>query len=179
MTTIESQSMPLEDSPIALAARDELPETWAALLASPNFGSAALDRRLNTLMSRAFGAVLDEVEQEALSPVMISYMGKRLAIDIIIPGIDFWSKQALSLSAGERESKAFKDRAEDLKELRKQLVADAAALLPEVEADLPWVPRRLTDTAKVQPAGFLEPHVTADPFGFPGQYAPPEETTTG
>ena len=54
---------------------------------------------------------------------MISYLGKRLAIDIIIPGIDFWSKQALSLSAGERESKAYKDRAEDLKELRKQLVA--------------------------------------------------------
>src|SRR4029077_18670200 len=154
--------MPIEDSPIALAARDELPETWAALLANPNFGEEALDRRLNTLMYRAFGAVLDETEQSALSPVMISYLGKKLAIDIIIPGIDFWSKQALSLSAGERESKAYKDRAEDLKELRKQLVADSAALLPEVEADLPWIPKKLSDTARVQEAGLLTPHVTSD-----------------
>jgi hypothetical protein len=171
--------MPIEDSPIALAARDELPETWAALLAAPTFGEAALERRLNTLMYRAFGTPMDEAEQEALSPVLISYLGKKLAIDIIIPGIDFWSKQALSLSAGERESKAFKDRAEDLKELRKQLVADTAALLGEVETQLPLVPRRLTDTARVQSSGLLEPHVTADPMGFPGIYAPPEETTTG
>ena len=106
-------------------------------------------------------------------------MGKKLAIDIIIPGIDYWSKQALSLSAGERESKAYKDRAEDLKELRKQLVADSSALLGEVEAELPFVPRRLTDTARVQSSGLLEPHVTPDPMTFPGIYAPPEETTTG
>ncbi|HWI67539.1 MAG TPA: hypothetical protein VNS88_04100 [Nitrospiraceae bacterium] len=171
--------MPIEDSPIALAARDELPETWAALLANPNFGEEALDRRLNTLMYRAFGTTLDESEQEDLSPAMISYLGKKLAIDIIIPGIDFWSKQALSLSAGERESKAYKDRAEDLKELRKQLVADAAALLPEVEVDLPWIPKKLGDTARVQQSGLLTPHVTADPMGFPSIYGPPEETTTG
>jgi hypothetical protein len=171
--------MPIEDSPIALAARDELPETWAALLANPNFGEEALERRLNTLMYRAFGTPMDEADQEALSPVLISYMGKKLAIDIIIPGIDYWSKQALSLSAGERESKAYKDRAEDLKELRKQLVADSSALLGEVEAELPFVPRRLTDTARVQSSGLLEPHVTPDPMTFPGIYAPPEETTTG
>ena len=62
LTTIESQIMSVEEpavSPIALAARDELPETWAALLAAPTFGKAALDRRLDTLMYRAFGTVLD------------------------------------------------------------------------------------------------------------------------
>jgi len=166
-------------SPIKLAARDELPETWAALLSAPTFGDEALERRLNLLMYRAFGAVMTVEEQQDLSPVMISYLGKKLAIDIIIPGIDFWSKQALSLSAGERESKAYKDRAEDLKELRKQLVADTAALLPEVEADLPWIPKKLGDTARVQQAGLLEPHVTSDPFGFPPMYGEPEETTTG
>ena len=68
--------MPIEDSPIALAARDELPETWAALLANPNFGEEALERRLNTLMYRAFGTPMDEADQEALSPVLISYMNE-------------------------------------------------------------------------------------------------------
>ena len=170
--------MPMDD-PIALAARDELPETWTALLESPNFGEPALERRLNTLMHRVFGVVLDTAEQEALSPTLTSFMGKRLAIDIIIPGIDFWSKQALSHSAGERESKAYKDRAEDLKALHKQILADSAALLPEIETELPVMPRRLSDTARVQEAGLLTAHVTADPFGFPPLYGLPEETTTG
>jgi hypothetical protein len=170
--------MPMTD-PIALAARDELPETWAALLDAPSFGEPALERRLQTLMYRVFGAVLDEAEQSALSPVLISFMGKRLALDLIIPGIDFWSKQALSHSAGERESKGYKDRAEDLKEIRKMLLADSAALLGEIEAELPFVPRRLTDTARVQESGLLTQHVTADPMAFPSQYGTPEETTTG
>ena len=171
--------MAIADSPIALAARDELPETWAALLESPTFGDEALERRLNTLMYRAFGTVLDDAEQAALSPVMISYVGKKFALDLIIPGIDYWSKQAISHSAGERESKAYKDRAEDLKALRLLLLEDASNMLPEVEANLPLVPRALSDTARVLPAGFIEPHVTADPFGYPPMYGPPEETTTG
>lgn len=168
--------MPMTD-PIALAARDELPETWNALLETPTFGEPALERRLQTLMYRVFGTVLDESEQEDLSPTLISYMGKRLALDIIIPGIDFWSKQALSHSAGERESKAYKDRAEDLKALQKMLLADSSDLLLEIEAELPVVPRRLTDTARVLESGFSTVHVTADPFGFPPMYGQPEETT--
>jgi len=171
--------MALADSPIALAAQGELPETWAALLAAPTFGEMALERRLDTLMYRVFGTVLDDAEQDALSPVFISYLGKRLALDLIIPGIDFWSKQALSLSAGERESKAFKDRAEDLKELRKLLLADSTEMLGEVEVELPQLPRRATDTARVQESGLLTVHVTADPLGFPPLYGPPEESTTG
>ena len=131
-------------------------------------------------MYRTFSALfLTTAEQEALSPVLISFMGKRLALDLIIPGIDFWSKQALSHSAGERESKGYKDRAEDLKELRKMLLADCAALLGEIEAELPLIPRKLSDTSRVLEAGFSTVHVTADPFGFPPMYGSPEETTTG
>jgi hypothetical protein len=171
--------MALADSPIALAARDELPETWDKLLEASTFGEAALERRLNVLLYRAFGTPLDEDEQEALDPVLVSYLGKRLALDLIIPGIDYWSKQVLSLSAGERETKAYKDRAEDLKELRKLLIDDTTRMLPEVQAALPLIPRPASDTIKVLEAGFSTVHVTADPFGFPPQYGPPEETTTG
>ena len=159
--------MALADSPIALAARDELPETWNALLEAPTFGDEALERRLNTLMYRTFGTVLDDTEQAVLSPVLISFMGKRFALDLIVPGIDFWSKQAISHSAGERESKAYKDRAEDLKALRLLLLEDSSGMLAEVEASLPLVPRRLGDFVKVQNAGLVEPHVTPDPSRIP------------
>jgi hypothetical protein len=169
--------MALADSPIALAARDELPETWDKLLQAPTFGEEALQRRLDVLTYRAFGASLDEDEQELLDPVLVSYLGKRLALDLIIPGIDYWSKQALSLSAGERETKAYKDRAEDLKELRKLLLEDTSKMLPEVV--LPQIPRPAADTVRVLESGFSTVHVTADPMGFPPLYGPPEETTTG
>jgi hypothetical protein len=165
--------------PIALAARDELPETWDKLLQTTTFGWDALDRRLNVLMTRAFGVILDADEQEALDPVLVSYLGKRLALDLIVPGIDFWSKQVLSLSAGERETKAYKDRAEDLKELRKMLLDDTTKMLPAVDQLLPQIPRPASDTIRVLEPGFSTVHVTADPFGFPPMYGQPEETTTG
>ena len=168
--------MALADSPIALAAKDELPETWDKLLESPNFGEPALERRLDTLMYRAFGTTPDESEQAQLDPMLISFMGKRLALELIIPGIDYWSKQVLSLSAGERESKAFKDRAEDLKELRKMLLEETGKMLPEIEGLLPLIPRRATDRARVQQAGLLVEHVTPDPLTFPSIYGPPEVT---
>src|SRR3954452_4040105 len=168
--------MALTDSPIALAAKDELPETWDKLLETPTFGEPALERRLNTLMYRAFGAVLEEAEQADLDLLLVSYLGKRLALELIIPGIDFWSKQAISLSAGERVSKGYKDRAEDLKELRKLLLDETSQMLPDVEGLLPQIPRRATDTARVQNAGLLTAHVTPDPMLFPSIYGPPEIT---
>jgi len=167
------------DSPIALAARDELPETWDALSDATTFGEGALQRRLDVLLHRAFGVILDISEQEVLDPLLVSWLGKRLALDLIIPGIDYWSKQAISHSAGDRETKAYKDRAEDLKELRKLLLADVSDLANEVDQLLPQIPRRATDTLKVIESGSLTLHVTADPLTFPGIYGPPEETTTG
>jgi len=163
-------------SPIALAARDELPETWDALIEADTFGPDALERRLNTVMYRLFGAVLDMPEQEALSPLLATYAGKLFALDIIIPGIDYWSKQALAHSAGDRETKAYKDRAEDLAKLRDLIFKDAASLLPAVETELPQIPRRVGDTARVQEAGLLTAHVTPDPFSFEPLYGPPETT---
>src|SRR5580765_3134341 len=146
-------------SPIALAARGELPETWDALFEADTFGPDALERRMNTVLYRLFGTVLDMPEQELLSPLLATYAGKLLALDIIIPGIDYWSKQALEHSAGDRETKAYKDRAEDLAKLRDLIFKDAASLLPAIETELPLIPRRVGDTARVQEAGLLTAHV--------------------
>lgn len=161
-------------SPIALAAQDELPETWVALRDAQSFGPAALERRLVLVQSKLFGAELTQAEEDELSPVTATYAGILLALDLIIPGIDYWSKQALSHSAGDRESKAYKDRAEDLKGLRDLLFTRAAELRPDVEADLP-APKRAGDMMRVQEAGLTTLHVTPDPLGFPSIYGPPED----
>ena len=163
--------MPLPaDSLIVYSARDQLPETWDALLEANTFGEEALNRRLNIIMYRVLGAPLTELEQQTMSPLFAEYMGVLLALELIVPGLDFWSKQAISLSAGERESKAYKDRAEDLRKLRDDLFKKAASLLPFVEDEVPQIPRRVTDTARVQEAGLLTQHVTTDPLIFPPLY---------
>jgi len=170
--------MSIADS-IALNARDELPETWDALLEATTFGTAALERRLTLVMYKVFGRELDDAEQAALSPLVAAYVGKLFALDLIIPGIDFWSKQAVSHSAGERESKAYKDRAEDLAKLRDLIFKDAVGMLPSVEAELPQVPRRVSDTARVLNSGEVvgqDTYVSADPTIFEPMYGPPETT---
>jgi len=174
--------MPIADSNIALAARDQLPETWDALLEANTFGEAALERRLAVVQYRLFGAVLTPEEEAAMSPLLVEYCGVLLALELIVPGLDFWSKQAISHSAGERESKAYKDRAEDLKELRDLLFKKAADLLDEVEDELPLLPKRVGDTARVTDSGNVigqDLLVTTDPTIFQPMYGPPEETTTG
>lgn len=162
-----------ETSSIVMAARDELPETYDKLVETPTFGEGAVERRLATLVYRVFGT---DVEPLDMDPLLVSYLGKRLALDLIVPGIDYWSKQVLSLSAGERETKAFKDRAEDLKELRKLLLEDTSKLLPEVQDLFPQIPRRAADTARVIESGFSTIHVTPNPSAFPPLYGLPEET---
>lgn len=162
-------NLPIE-SPVVDAARDQLPETWDALLDAETYGEEALARRLNVVLYRTFGVAVDEAMQKAMSPMLAEYTGCLLALEIIVPGIDFWSKQAISLSAGERESKAYKDRAEDLRKLRDDLFRKAASFLPYIEDEMPQIPRRVTDTARVQNAGLLTEHVTADPLIFPPLY---------
>ena len=57
------------------------------------------------------------------------------------------------------------------------LLDETSKMLPEVEELLPLIPRRATDRARVQQAGLLVEHVTADPMIFPPLYGPPEALT--
>jgi len=172
--------MPIPDNLITQNARDELPETWDALLEADSFGEEALERRYNLVMYMTLGELLDDAAIAAISPILAAYLGKVMALDLIIPGIDFWSKQALAHSAGERETKAYKDRAEDLAKLRDMIFKDVAKLKSFVEDELPMVPRRATDTARVTDSGNVvgqDAFVTADWTGFEPLYGPPEGTT--
>src|SRR5688500_10763048 len=95
------------DTPIALEARDLLPETWDALSEAETFGPAALERRHSSVIRRVFGVILTDAEIEALDQALIEYVGMKLALALIPAGIDFWSVQSISHTAGERESKAY------------------------------------------------------------------------
>jgi hypothetical protein len=162
---------------VAVEARDLLPETWTALANASAFGPAALERRHNRVLNRIFGEVPDETAQEALEAIdgrIIEYAGKRLAHALLDPGIEYWSRQALSFSIAEREAKAYKDRAEDLRQLKKDWLVDLVQLEEEIDALLPVRPGPAKDYPRVANVGDTFQHLTADPFSIPPAYGPPE-----
>lgn len=172
---------------IEYGARDELPETFDALLESENFGETALARRKALVMARVWGRQLDDTEIEALDPRVQAYASKMLARTLIGPGIDYWSKQVVSQSAGTTEQVSYAaDRSNDLRQLDKQLAAEIADLLGDVEVILPPVGVTVGAAPHVGQAGRLgtdgamqEGEMgTPTPYDFPPVYGPPDTTTT-
>lgn len=164
------------DTPIAIEARDLLPETWDALVdAADTFGLAAIQRRHDRVIRKVFRRLLTKEEQEALDDRVIEYMGKRLAYTLLDPAIDYWSKQIVGRTAGERESSTYKDRAEDLKQLKKDWLVELGALWIDIEDLIPIQPSRVVDAPRVIQAGETVAHLTPQIDDLQPQYGPPED----
>lgn len=148
---------------IAEAAAGEIPETWKALTNSARgYPATFFDRRLNGVMRRYLGAVLTPDEQNALDPVVIDYLGKRLALSLIVAGIDYWSKQRIQtgVQGSRNENVTYKDRASDLKDIQKMLLIDVMHLWVEVQ---PLLPNRRVRQAAVPAVTTETTAYTADP----------------
>jgi hypothetical protein len=124
--------MAIPTGKLANYARDEFPATWDAIDSSVTGGEDLLERRVQGAMIRFFGAVMSETEQDALDERVIAYVGKVITLSLINAGIDYWSKQRISVGA-RSEAITFKDRAEDLHRLREALLLETREMWLEVE----------------------------------------------
>src|SRR4051794_6399158 len=167
-------------------ARDELPETFDALVESDNFGEAGLARRKSLVMARVWGRQLDDTEIDALDPRVQTYAAKMLARTLIGPGIDYWANQVITQSAGTTEQVSYDaQRVTALKEADKRLAAEIAELLGDVEVILPPVKLTVGSGPRVGQAGRLgtagalqEGEMgTPAPYDFPPVYGPPPTAT--
>lgn len=161
---------------IADWARGELPQEWDALLAE--YSDDFLTRKIDSIMMKLFGEKLDSDDQVALDERVLDYTGKLVALELIGPGISYWSKQAVAVGArGQNETKSYKDRAEDLKELRKWLLEATRGMQAEV---WPLLPNRRVDRDAVGPrVRQTIGAVTPDPDGFERPFLLPAEVTEG
>jgi hypothetical protein len=177
------------DTPIGTQAHDLLPETWEALSEAKSFGANALLRAHDRVVNRVFGRMLSIEEQEILPSRVIEFAGKMLALYLLDPGIEYWSRQVISRTVGERESSAYKDRAEDLRLLKKEWTAQLADLFLDIRDLLPVLPGRAGDMPRVVLPGQLintidnprtqgeqVAYATANPYDLEPMYGPPEET---
>lgn len=163
------------DGKIAESARGELPLTWDALSKESSFGDAFLQSKLDKVLTRMFGQVLLPPAQDALDVLVIDYIGKLVALDLINPGIDYWGKQPLTIAAtGRNENKGYTARADDLRLLRQYLLQETRTLWPDVEALLPG--RRVNTVASRPRVREITEAHTPDPYDFEAPYAPSTRT---
>lgn len=161
---------------IAGWTQGELPEEYDALL--KKYGDPFIQRKIDSVLMSLFGEVLDNAGQEALDIRLQDYIGKVVALELIGPGISYWSKQALGVGArGSNETKTYKDRAEDLKELQKQLLAKTREMYPEIQ-DL--IPNRRVRRTPVGPrVRQVVGVVTSDPDNWEPAFGPPQNPPPG
>lgn len=132
--------------PIADKAAGELPEEWRTF-SSPQapapYGESFLERKVTSVMVKLFGHALTEEEQDALSEAVTDYAGKIVALSLINPAIDYWSKQSVSVGAsGRNETKAWaSDRVTILKDLRSYLIEETRSMWIDIEPLLPVITR--------------------------------------
>jgi len=163
---------------IAEAAHGELPLTWKALAESPDYGDSFLQRRIDSIILKLFNAPLPDGVEDALDGRVIDYAGKCVALELINPGIDYWSKQPLSLGAtGRNENKTYADRSASLRELRTYLIEQTRLLWPEVESLLTNSrDHRVSNVPRVRD---IENAHTANPYDFEPAFGRATGTGTG
>ena len=174
--------MPI-DGRIAAAAQSELPSTWNVLAGAQVYGEPFIIEKLNAVMTKLFGSELDVATQDALDNLVVDYAGKCLALELINPAIDYWSKQPVSIGAtGRNETKAWLDRSAALLRLRAYLVEQLRLMWGEVESLLPGRRvRRISNVPRVReitlahtpnPYEFEQPFVdSTTTFGGPAETA--------
>jgi hypothetical protein len=146
-------------------ARDEFPETWDAISTNVANGDALLTRRVDSVVARYLGS---GVNQDTLDERVAIYLGKIITLSLINAGIDYWSKQRISVGA-RSEAITYKDRAEDLHRLRDALLTETRLLWPEVEPLITVIINQNPGTRSAPRVSEVTTAHTPNPYDFPAK----------
>lgn len=154
---------------IAERVQGILPVTWDALSRDPRFGDALLQAAIDTAKEDITGIVVD-VDDEATYPlIVIDFIAKIAAMEIIPAGIDFWMNEPTAESStGTNEVHSFVDRADKLKQQREELLKQTRARAAEIASLLGYsrVGNRRVPLLNTMDDEFLTP----SPQEFPRPY---------
>lgn len=157
------------DGAIAERARGILPVTWDALSLASQFGDARLRTAVDSVKEAVFGVVVQPTAEAAYPLMVIDYVAKLVALELITPGIDYWMSEPVTVSTtGTNETTSYTDRAAQLRLLREDLLKDTRRLWPEIAGLIAF---RRTSSAPIPLVSTMdEPFVTPSPFEFPRPY---------
>jgi hypothetical protein len=147
---------------IALRARGIIPTTWDALARSDSFGEMQLQFRVDYVKSRLFGTVADAIrEDQVYTPTELMLAAKKVVLDVIPAGADYWSNQAISITTtGTNETASYPDRIASLWRIHARLLAE----VDELETETARRPKKKAQLPIVNTIGVLR---TPDPHSMP------------
>jgi hypothetical protein len=161
---------------IAERTRAILPATWDMLLKLPTFGEDSMRYTLNVAKQRVLGTAVPAVAEVQYAVLVVDYVAKVAALELITPGIDGWRANGpVSVSAtGTNENTAYSDPVAALEQLRRDLLEETRALWPSVKPFVTYVP--LTVGPRAVSNSVDEIFLTPSPSEFPRPYRETERS---
>lgn len=121
----------------------EMPTTFDALKEDVNFGDRFLQAKAELIKYKVLGATIPAEQEATLHPMLLDYFSKRVALEIIRPAIDYWSRQHRTVTTtGTSEVVSYPDMIASLKRLEEILIAACKELWPELKFVVPSLPKR-------------------------------------
>jgi hypothetical protein len=157
---------------IAERTRAIFPVTWDALARDSRYGDGLLQTTIDTVKESVTGEVIAPEDEASTYPlIVIDYIAKVVALEMISPGIDFWMNEPVSESAtGTNENHSFVDRARTLSDLREQLLEETRAKAGEIAEILGY--RRARRTGVPRSNTLEDEFLTPSHQEMPRLYAP-------
>lgn len=112
---------------IADVVGDYMPITYARLRESGDFGDRRVQRLATLLQIKILGSAVDPDQEIHYDPNLLEYLGKRLALELIKPGRDYWARQHRTVTAqSPTEISSYPDMLAALDRLHEQLCEELA-----------------------------------------------------
>lgn len=119
---------------IAERVRGILPVTWDALAEDRRYGDALLRTTIDTVKEIVFNQVVLPALEVNYPLIVIDYVAKLCAIELITPAIDFWLDQPYQITqnGSGNEVTTSSEKADSLVRLRAELLRQTRELEPIV-----------------------------------------------
>lgn len=151
---------------IAQRTKAIMPITWDALSKDSRYGEELLRQTIDTVKERVTGEVIDPENEGNYPLVVIDYLSKLSALELINPGIDFWMSQPVSTTTtGTSEDVSYPSRTAELRNLRAFLISEVRKLEPEVMPLIDFT--RLSRPPRASSSTQNDPFLTPSPQEFP------------
>ncbi len=121
----------------------EMPITFEALRNDIAFGDRFMQTKAELIKWKVLGATVTPDLEFTYHPLLLDYFSKRVALELIGAGIDYWSRQHKTVvTTGTSEVASYPDMIASLKELDNRLRCACKDLWQEVQFVVPGLPQR-------------------------------------
>jgi hypothetical protein len=147
----------------------EMPTTFDALKFDERFGDRFMQAKAELIKYKVMNSSVAPDDEINYHPVLITYFSKRVALELIPPGIDYWSRQHKTVTTtGTSEVASYPDMIKSLEKLKVTLHQDCTELWKELQFIVPGLPQRkvlsLPTTDIAGTGWWREKPLTKNPF---------------